>query len=579
VINIITRRPGVGAAAFRTEAGATGSLTVPGAGLGVRLTQAVQGSVGAMDYVASGTFGQTGSYYDAEGDLIPADPHGQGGVADTRSWDLFAKAGYSRGTRRVQLSANLYRSDQDTEHTADISVNTLPPGTSKARALRGLREWEPQGTRNLNVSVDYSDGGFLGGRLHAQAWGRDYVTRFRGFDRRVIRNGEWLSGHVGQSFVDSEKWGGRLEVEQPLRLAEGTLLLGADYTLENTAQLMTIMDPAVYDGSGGLVFEKVGERVWVPALRPHDLGLFAQIGWQVSGRLLTRAGVRWERIRMRVDDFTTIDDARVTGGNVAYDPVLFNAGAVFEATGWLDVFASFAQGFSLADVGRILRGASDGFAVRNSTLEAPRVDHLEAGVRGEWGGSVRGSLAVFRSESELGTRLVADALGVLRVERAPERIYGVEAALDARRGSWAFGGTVSWTEGEYREGRTGAWLPFDGYRIQPLKATGYLGHATAGGWTNRLQALYSGSRDRVWRELGRPDRTTLGYGQWPVERHAVVDFRSRRPLGPGHLEVGIENLLNRRYFDVLSQLDLSEGNAYHTAGRGRTLSVGYAVAY
>ena len=578
VINIITRRPGVGELSMRSELSAAASLAAPGDGLSGRLVQSMSGNNGALDYSLGATLGRSGGFYDAEGDLIPADPHGQGGLADTRSSDLFSKLGWSHSTQRIQLGINYFHTDQDTRFAADPSVNALPKGEAKARALEGLQEDQPQGTRNLNTSLDYNHGELLGGQLHVQGYYRDYVTRFRGFDRRVIRNGQVVSGHVGQSYIDSYKVGGRLEFDSPLRFAKGSLLVGADYTHENTTQRMAVMDPALYDASGGLLFERIDDRVWVPALRPHNLGLFAQVGFTPSERISLRAGVRHERIRMHVDDFMTIDEAAVTGGDVHYDPTLFNAGATYNVTGTFNVFGSFSQGFSLADIGRILRGAKAGFAVGNSTLEAPQVDHYEIGLRAGHSG-FSASFSTFFSTSDLGTRLLQDSLGILRVLRAPERIYGAEASLEVRSGAFTVGGSASWTEGEYRNEATAEWLPFDSWRIQPAKMTAHVAHVSGAGWENRLQAIHSAARARLWEQLGSPEPAQIGYGQWPVTSYTVLDVLSRRPLGPGTIEFSIQNLLNSRYFDVVSQLDQADGNSYRTMARGALLNIGYSISY
>lgn len=581
VINIATRRPGTGAPLLSTDVSADGSLSNPGDGVGGRLTQGISGKEGAIDYVASVSATRTSGFYDAEGDLIPADPHGQGGLADTDSYDLFGKTGWEFGEQRLQLSANHFRSEQETEFTADPSVNALAPGEAKARALPGLREDEHQGTRNTVLSLDYTHADWLGSRIHGQLFYRDYLTRFRPFDRRRFdkKTGALLSGQVSQSFVDSEKWGGRLEAESRLFGDRGpSLVWGADYTYEDTSQPVGIMDAAVYDASNGLEFRKTGERIWVPPLRPRSLGLFAQVGWNLTDQLLLRGGVRRERVRMHVDDFVTLDDARVFGGDLAYDPTLFNVGAVLGSEAAVNVFANYSQGFSLADVGRILRAASDGFDLGANRLEAPTVEHYEIGARGAWS-SLEASLAVFRSTSELGTRLVQAESGMLEIARSPERIRGAEATLDVHpTDRLSVGGVWSWTEGEAFNETVEEYRALDGYRIQPMKLTAYLEHRTGPEWRNRVQVLHSGDRGRAFRDRVDPARPA-GYGEQPIRGYTVVDLLSSIGLGRGTLQLGVQNLLNEQYFDTVSQLDLTDGNAYYTAARGAALTVGYSVTY
>ena len=82
------------------------------------------------------------------------------------------------------------------------------------------------------------------------------------------------------------------------------------------------------------------------------------------------------------------------------------------------------------------------------------------------------------------------------VIRAPERIYGVEAAMSVKPSpSFALGGTLTLTGGEIDINDDGNYTALDGFRIPPLKLTAYVENETLPGWSNRLQALFSGNRD------------------------------------------------------------------------------------
>ncbi len=566
IINIITRRPGTGKPSFTTDGGLSISLTHPGDSLGGRLAQSVSGKRGAFDYAVSGAFEHTGGFFDARGDRIPPDPHGQGGLADANTFDLFGKGGVDFGRQRLQLSVNHFHTEQDTDFTTDPSVDALPrePET-KARAIGGLQLDDPQGTENTIVNLEYTHRDVLGSRLHGQVYYRDYMTRFFPFDGRAFAS---LGNAIIQSRIESEKVGGRLEIETPLprRL---TALWGVDIVREETSQPVSIMDPAVFDASGGLVFRKVGERTWVPLVDQLSLGLFAQLEWQAIERwLLLRAGVRQEEVGVSVDGFTTLAGNAVRGGELDYDATLFNAGAVVSVTEAISLFANFSQGFSLVDIGRTLRDAPAGFSVEQLRPEAQRVDNYEVGVRGTWR-RAQVSLAYFYSKSDLGSTFNAD----LRIVRAPERIQGIEATVDVQPlDRLRLGGTVTWVEGENDPDRDGNYTPLDGFRIPPPKLTVYVEHVTVPRWrwVNRLQVLYSGDRDRAF-------NAGVGFGGRKVEDYTVADLISSVQLGPGMLRVGVENLLNNQYFPVVSQLET--GNSLNAAGRGATVSVGYSVTY
>lgn len=565
VINVITRRGTGGPLRFATDVSTHSSLSASGEGVAGRVAQTVSGGRGDVDFLASGAVGRTGGFFDAEGDRIPSDPHGQGGVADLNSVDLLGKVGVDMGGERLQLTANYFRAEQDTEFAGDPSVNAT--GGTKARAIPGLQMDEGHASENLLLNLDYDRPELFGSRVHAQLYFRDYRTRFGPYDGRPYAS---LGNAIIQSYIDSERLGGRLDVETELPFGSAPLLLwGVDYTDETTSQPAGIIDPESFDASGGLVFRRIGERPWTPPVETRSLGLFAQLAWSPFERLMLRGGARHERARAYVDDFTTIQGVAVEGGTLDFAPVLFNAGAVLDVARGANLYASFSQGFSLADIGRLLRGAAPGFSLGSQGFEAQKVDHYEVGAR-VFSRRIQASLSGFRNASDLGSSFNQQ----LEIVRAPERVYGVEATLDvAAAEGLTLGGTFTWTEGENRPGGAGEWIPLDSYRVQPRKVTAYAEHRTLPGWRSRLQLLHSGSRGRLF------DVDPDAYGGARVEGYTVVDALSSLELGPGTLSVGVENLLNRQYFPVVSQLEAAYGNFYRAAARGAVLSLGYSVRY
>jgi iron complex outermembrane receptor protein len=605
VINFITRRgdaeAGGGALRFGTELSTEASLSNPGgAGLGPRVAQRVSGARGAWDVVASGALARTGALFDAEGDRVPPDPTGQGGFAETTNADLFGKAGYAFGAgraQRLEVSANYFRSRQATDLASDFSINALPAYQEKSRTLPGLALPNAQGTRNTMVNAEYTHAGLgalLGSRVLAQAYARDYHTVFRPFDDRRYRavaataaapaRREYAGGYVMQTYVNSGKAGGRLQVETPLvrRLAPrraASVLWGADYTDETTEQPVHLYDSAAFDRSSGRVFVQTGGARFVPPLDLRTLGLFAQAAVDPVDRVTLRGGLRHERASVSVDDFTALNGVRVTGGTLRSRPVLVNAGAVVRVTGAVNAFANYSEGFSLADVGLVIRTPPAGFRLGDRQSEPQQVDQVEAGVRGSWR-RVQASATAFRNTSELGTSVGAN----LQVVRAPERVRGVELTLDLQPAErLGLGGTYTRSEGEFWTAVAGdsVWQPLNSFRIQPAKLTAHVEHQTLPGWRNRVQLLYSGARDRAYAAfLARPGANPAApaFGERRVASYALVDLLSTADVGRGTLSIGVRNLLNRQYFPIVSQL-MPVGNVSYSAAPGATLSVGYAVTY
>ncbi|BAT54657.1 putative ferric aerobactin receptor [Nostoc sp. NIES-3756] len=565
VINIITRRPTEEKLTSRTEVGVSAALgELQEESFSTNLQHFLSAKQGNVDFTFNFALAKTGGFFDADGDRIPSDPNAQGGFSDASSINLFGKFGIDIDTnQRLQLTLNHFDEKQDPDVASDPTVNTIP-GRQKARALEGLRLDEEPGNQNTFINLQYNHDSLFNSKVQAQVYYRDYFTRFFPFDARTFAA---LGNEIIQSRVESEKYGGRLQIETPLfNQGAAKLLWGVDYSNENTSQPVSVFDQAAFVSSGGLVFRKSGDRSWTPPLESRSLGIFAQLNWEISDRFVLNGGVRYENADVSVDDFTTLANPNVIipGGDLNFNATLFNVGAIYAINPQLSVFANFAQGFSLADIGLALRNARPGFSVESLNPEPQKVDNYEIGIRGQWD-SVQASLSAFYNESDLGTTFTAPGT----VIRAPERIYGLEAAIDVQPSpKWQVGSTFTLIGGEIDSNNDSEYEPLDGFRIPPLKITAYVENETLPGWRNRLQALFSGNREVF-------STNTTAFGRRPVESYFTLDYISSLKIGSGTLQVGIENLFNTEYFPVVSQLQAND-SAY-AAARGRTLSIKYSI--
>lgn len=597
VINIITRRAEAGALRYGTDVNIEASLSkLASSSLGPRITQRISAASGRMDVLASVAVARTGALFDAEGDRVPPDPTGQGGFAETNNYDLFGKVGVALGAARAQrleLSMNHFISRQATDFTADFSTNSLPAYQQKSRVLAGLDLPHQQGTLNTLANVEYTNNALLGSRVLAQAYARSYETTFRPFDDRRYRtvtvtapDGStstgrvYTNGQVMQTYVESGKAGGRLQAETPLlRRVAASLLWGADYTGEITEQPVYLYDSTAFVQSSGRVFRQTGGAKFVPPLDLRTLGLFAQFAMTPASPVMLRGGVRHERASVRVDDFTALNGVHITGGVLRFRPVLWNTGAVVTLTDAISLFGNYSEGFSLADIGLVIRQPATGFTLGDREAKPQQVNQYEAGLRGSWH-KVQGSVIGFRNSSQLGTSVGAN----LQVVRAPERVRGIELTLDAQPiERVGVGGTYTWSEGEFwtRVGTDSTWQPLNTFRIQPPKITAYVEHQTRSNWKTRVQVLYSGNRDRAYDAfLQRPQINPLqpAFGERRVADYLLVDVLTSVTVGKGTLGVGVRNLLNRQYFPIVSQL-MPVGNVSYSAAPGATLNVSYSVRY
>ena len=568
IISITTKRPTEGKLSFTTDVGGSSSISHPSGSLGGHARQTVTGKRGKFDFFANGAFDRTGGFFDADGDRLPPDPHGQGGLADTNAFNFLGKVGFDiPRLQRLQVTANRYYAVQDTEYASDPAANALPALSAKARAIAGLHLDENQDTGNSLLNLEYVHQNFLGSRLQGQVYHRDYMARFFPFDGRAF---PVFGRTIYQSRLEQKKTGGRFAAETPLsqRRTGLTAVYGIDHVDERTSQPVGIMDPVAFDQSGGLTFRKIRDSVFVPLIHQKNTGLFAQFAWKKYDRLVLRGGLRHERIRVDIDDFTTIAGNSIRGGRLEYDDTLFNFGGVFHTSGVLNFFGNFGQGFSVPDIGLVLRGSPAGATVNTLPFAAQKVNTYETGARAAWQ-RVQTSLAVFYNTSDLG----ASSGGFNQpVIRAPEKVYGLEAVVDVQPlDRLRVGGTWTWLEGESDPNLDDIYTYLNSYRIPPMKLTGYIEHDTTANWFNRLQVTFSGERKRFG--------NNTGFGLRPVDDYATVDYLSTLRLARGVLRLGVENILNKQYFTRESQLLRTGFNGSYTAAQGAVLTLGYTISY
>ena len=559
-INIVTKRAEEGAVNAFAEAGARFSTQEVGSSLSEHGQLRVSGRSGAFDYLASGSYEDWGYFFDGQGDLVPQDPQGQGGLAGADEYNVLLKGGVQLAeAQRVEASFNYYDFKQNIEYV------TVPGTAGEQKSSADEVEDAPgkdPGTENLIATLRYEHADLLGSSLSVRALLQDFKTRF-GY-------AEYYPGG-GQGFIRSDKLGARLDIETPLGFTEGTPLAGstlrwgADVLRDETAQPLE-------DG-----------RTYVPPIQQTSAAPFAQLKLPLAERAVVRGGARYEAFRLAVDDFTTLHgQSEVEGGTLNYDAFVFNAGGVFFLSDAAEVFASFSQGFSVADVGRTLRSYGEGRDAETTSVEALgpeaiKVNGYEVGARLSTA-LADASLTGFINTSDLGASYVGDYPNI-RLSRAAERIRGVEATLDVRPlEKVEVGGTFTYLEGKRDTDDGNGYESFlGGSRIPPLKVTGYAAYTPIDGWNARVQLLHSGARDRFEAQ----EDGTYAYGQAPVDAYTTVDLQTALDLGTlgagrGTIQVGVENLFDTFYFPPVSQW-VGSGTSY-AAAPGRRVSVSYSIS-
>jgi iron complex outermembrane receptor protein len=561
LINYITRTPRQQKAlSSRTTLSTGGSLVSTDNSIGARVSQMLYGKTGKFDYVVSGVLEQTGEWKDAQGDVLPPDY----GLGETDSYNGFLKLGYEfTPVNRLQLTYNYYSSEQKTNYVPKYGNYK---DRQKTIAVLGETPGVPQGVRaNHNLNLRFTgEKAFLNSRYEADAYYQSVDNVF--FYSPVFEGG-------GQSMISSEKKGARMVFNTPYKVKsriDGDIMYGLDLLNDITSQ------PLV-DG-----------RIWVPEMNMLNAAPFVQLKMNLAESLIFKGGFRAEKVNIGVKDYTTLRTVNVKtgqidnpgfnvkGGELGYNAYLFNAGLRYNKSKYFTPYLSFSQGFSVADVGVMLRSARVDDISRINT-EAIVIDNYEAGFVSKFG-KIRFEGVGFISTSALGASGVYKD-GVFEVMRTPERIYGFEAIADvALLDNLNFGATYSYVEGKMDVNTNGSYRDSEdvylgGERISPPKYTAYMRYALLDNkLAFNLQYTGIGARNR----FKMNEKGTYNFYQGPIEPYQLVNASASYKLSHSTtFNVGVENLFNEDYFPARSQW--FTGPNLYTKGKGASFNVSMVV--
>lgn len=553
IINYITKEP----KAYEefestTELRSGVSLVDTDHTLSSKLSQTFSGQVGKLGYVANGSFQQTGIFMDANAQVISPNY----GLGETDQYNLFGKLNYQFDQDNiVEFMYNYFSSNQNSQYVVQRGVY----GERPAIGIPGEAPGVDQGTRyNHNGQLTYNSYNFIGDTdLNLNLYFQEFQTIY-GFSPFFYNAETGYEG--GQSAIESSKQGIRANFRTPYQLGlnlSGDILYGVDVLNDVTAQ-------SLVDG-----------RVWVPEVDMTNFAPYAQLKTLYHDFVL-KAGIRFENINIDIPDYRTIyifpyegtpsGNVPVEGGELKYDATTFNVGLRYNEWEVFKPFVSFSQSFSIADLGRTLRSATEN-TVGQISSEAVIANNYEAGFNSYFGNTSL-SGAYFISTSELGaTYLEVD--GVFQIARQPEKVYGFEVALDSRlTEKFSFGSSLSYIEGKLDAEDDGNFdVYMHGDRIPPLKTVTYVSYNVYEKMYLRLSHLYSGDRERF---EPRPNGTYV-YGQGPVDPFHLFNFSANLYLTEStRLGLGVENLLNEDYYLPISQWDARPDN--YVKGNGARLN-------
>lgn len=553
-INIITKRPENGTFQQRFEVQTTlPTEHVNAEGMGYKTTYSGSGRKDKLDYLFSVAAEDQGLWRDAKGRSIGADTT-QGDLMDSRAYDLLGKLGYwLDDDQRLQLSVNRYRIASKAHYTAVAGDRTRGiPTTSVERTPPGT----PPHNDVWTSSIGYHHYNLAGMELSAVLFSQKFEGLF-GADRSATFQDPLIapSGTLyDQSRAVSSKLGSKFS------LSKADLL---DQRLKLTGGFDTLVDKGKQDlyGTG---------RTYVPESEYRNVSLFLQGEFKPLDHVTLHAGVRKEYADLRIDSYTTLaayNRVAVQGGTLDFDETLYNAGIVFEPVKGWNLYANYSEGFGMPDVGRVLRSINTvGQNVDDMQSLSPIVTKsVELGSRwrhGPW----EAEASWYRSASDYGTRVVR-VNEAFMLAREKNQIDGIEASLAWRvSNAHKLRASYSRSKGRYdsnADGQLDARL--DGLNVAPDRVVA----SWTARWNERLSSFVQ-LQHAFSRSFDDPAKHFAGY--------TLADASLQYKLPRGTVRLAVANLFNRDYISYYSQSALVEPLRYF-AGRGRTLTLGYAIDF
>jgi iron complex outermembrane receptor protein len=475
------------------------------------------------------------------------------GLGETDSYNGFVKLGYDiNAHHKVQATYNFFSSRQSTNY---LTVNGDYKNGIKTTAVLGEGKGVPQGVKgNHNLGVQFSgETGIANTRYDADIY-------YQSVDNVFFYSEAFVDG--GISRILSKKNGARVVLNTPFVLGQAAfnITYGLDAQRDKTSQ------PLV-DG-----------RIWVPEMDMFNLAPFAQAKLTLFDKLVLKGGVRYEKINIGVEDYETLPARNTTtgavtpsmsvkGGDLKYNALVSNIGVRYNLSDYFSPYVSFSQGFSVSDIGLVLRSARVNDIAKINT-EAVIVDNYEAGFVSKIN-KLRFEATGYISKSSLGANSVYDN-GAFVVVRTPERIYGYELSAEMQvTRALQTGVSYTYTEGKVDadndgkyDGEKDEYLP--GQRIAPPKITA---HADFSVIPDKLNVLlqYTGIMKR--NRFARNSSDSYDPYKAPVKAYNLFNTSIGYNFNKNtSLNLGIENMFNADYFTARSQWGAF--NDSYTKGKG-----------
>lgn len=590
IINIITKKGGDEGFNFESKLGLTSGDHFKSDALAYEAYQSVAFNQGDWRGFFGAGYTKRGETQDSHGDRIGPEI-AQTDRQDTETVDVNGHLSWHFANKqKLSIGAQFYDDKQNSDYGPDYGPNyaVLTGAAPSLKALKGFKIDDQPFTKRYAVNAQYQNNDLLGQELNIEAYYRNEKARFYPtILANFIPAGYYLAY---QSESDIHVAGVRAAMTSKLNLANRDLKLtyGLDYDQEKDKQVADLYSFT----DNGLKYKNTGRTYdFGPDATIKNLGAFAQANYDLTDAINLQVGLRYQRIESDTTAFKpTISaiQADITGqavgtvaaGSLKHDKTLFNLGAVYKLNDQQQVFANFSQGFSLADIQRVLRDVSVGYVVRSDNVDPITVNNYELGWRFQNDLGANLGLTTFYNTSDKVVQFKADRS--VTVADTDQKIYGVEVnASTPILNQFNIGGTLAYTRGQFKDA-AGSWRELNALQVSPVKGTLFGEWNDDKGTSLRVQVLaiqgtdkaYKDSLDAIYDTNVRPNAATK------IKGYALMDVIANAKAGPGTVGFGVYNVWNTDYKTVFSQAaEAVYGPISSLAAQGRTYGLSYTLKY
>ncbi|UNU44020.1 TonB-dependent receptor [Sphingopyxis sp. YF1] len=553
-------------------------------GLGGKVAGLVQYKADRFDATFGAAWEKRGAFYDGEGRRIGINLT-QGETQDSKALSLFARLGYEvTDTMRLDLIASRFELKGDGDYVAVAGNRLTGVPTS---AVHGTPPGKSAQNRTESVALSLTDSNLGGGNFVSQIFFNRSRDTFGGEINPQATFQDPALAPVGTLFDQSQnrsrKLGAKISYERAVPGFENlTVTLGFDALFDKTEQALIATG-----------------RVWVPPSDFRSLAPFGQANLKLfDGIVRVAGGVRWENVRIKIDDYHTLASTTfracsatvttncgvstyggvdVAGAKPSFKDLLVNGGVIVEPWDGIRAYASYAEGFTVPDIGRITRSVGEaGFSVNSIGVDPIVSNNREIGLEVKRG-PLDASAAYFWSSSDKGQLLIQGTDRNFDVQRLRIEIQGLELNLGVRLPIDGLKLNVGYAhikglfDSDASRGAPDGIVDtdLDGVNISPDRVNLSASYAK-GPLSALVQTQFFLSRSFHAME-GKPQPNQANnFGGYNI-----TDASIRYDTGFGGLSLSVQNLFDKFYIDYSSDTRLPTDNLAFFAGRGRTFTLGW----